>query len=60
MYQNLNINVDSDLEQLKVRETTASVCLFRKIMKLFAGFCSNFSGVPVRGYILFFFIKSYL
>lgn len=25
MYQNLNINIDSDLEQLKVRETTAKV-----------------------------------
>lgn len=25
MYQNLNINIDSDLEQFKVRETTAEV-----------------------------------
>lgn len=32
MYQNLNINIDSDLEQLKVRATTAKVhicCLTR-------------------------------
>lgn len=31
MYQNLNINIDSDLEQLKVRETTANIysCCFK-------------------------------
>lgn len=28
MYKNLNINIDSELEQLKVRETTAKVHIF--------------------------------